>query len=187
MSAVPLDGPSRPRLPLRFWLRAAGLGLIAAFACAMLAAGLFSMAAGVDHVADRGWSVLTGAMIAKGMTLTFIYMAFLSLFLIPFAVAVTPVCYWLARKLGDGGAGRMLFALFAMVFCTAGPVLLERGLIALQRWRGLSSGVRELQLAEYFTAYGLLAAPLTAFILWPLLRRMEAGLTAQPITDGKPQ
>jgi hypothetical protein len=168
---------SRGRGP-GFWLRAAGLGLGAAFVCAMTAAAMFALSVGVEQINARGWSVLSGALLAKGFALVVIYAGFLAAFLIPFAVVIVPACYWLARKLADGLAGRMLFAFLAMLAGTFGPVAVERGLIALQAWRGESSGVRELQLSEYFTAYGLAAAPVGAFLLWPLLRRMERGDTA---------
>jgi hypothetical protein len=163
--------------PPAFWLKAALLGLAAALAVALAAAVLLSLAAGVDQLQRRGLAIISLVSAGKGVTLAAVYMGFFALFLIPFAMLLVPACYGLAARVAEGvrssGAGRVAFALLAMLGGTFGPWLVEQGLIRLPEALGRGSGMRALQLSELFIPFGLIGAPLAAWLLWPMLRRID--------------
>jgi hypothetical protein len=160
--------------PLAFWLKAALVGLVVALAAAAVGAVWLSLMTGFDQLAKRGLALFAPHRVAQGATLTLVYLGFFALFLIPFAMTLVPASYALAaRAARDPGVGRVIFVFLAMLGGTFGPWLVEQGLIALRDWRGLSSGVRPLQLSELFIPFGLLAAPVGAWFVWPVLRRMD--------------
>ncbi len=167
--------------PAAFWLKAALLGLAAALAVALAAAVGLSLLAGLDQLQRRGVAVVSLVSAGKGFTLAFVYMGFFALFLIPFAMLLVPACYVLAARVADGvrsdSMGRSAFAFFAMLGATFGPLAVEQGLIRLQEALGRGSGVRALQLSEMFIPFGLIGAPLAAWLLWPVLARMDRTMT----------
>jgi MFS family permease len=150
-----------------FWLFAALICVATAPLAGVLGAGLIVVAsvAGSALAGTGAWIKLENAWMLFSMGLVY------ALPLAPVTAVCVPLIYRRASR--DGALGRLNFMVFAAFAGLFAPMLIG-GIVSLAAWN-----LGPLTIGGIYGLLGLILAPLCAWLIWPVLRRVDEAVLAR--------
>jgi hypothetical protein len=172
---------SRSYRPLRFWLILALVGA----ASAALAGLLGGVVMGLIGFLTVPVSAPTPSLLELvKRSLAFLVVGLmLALPLIPITLVALPASYRWAISDSQPRPARHRFFQGALAGAIAGPVAFE-ALMHLSRLLGTGGSPSFSGLSLFYIMIGLLVAPIMAFLLWPLVKRLDGKFGAGALESG---